>query len=296
MNEHNDSPDLTPPPGNSPVQPVKLSLDDTIQFQCHTGIACFNQCCQCIDIQLTPYDILRLKQRFKITASEFLAQYTLPFEMDNQGMPGVKLKTLEDTTACPFVTPAGCSIYEDRPTACRYYALGLMSMKHQLSPTDEEAYFIVKEDHCLGHLEPRTLTIRDYRREQEVEEYDQMNREWRQVVLKKRSAGPGIGQPSVRSYQFFFLGSYDLDRLRNFVLSDKFAEVYELEAATFEQLKTDEVALMKFGFRLLKQVLFGELTIPVKADALQKRATLRQQQIEPDLENPNKDYQGPVMV
>ena len=28
---------------------------------------------------------------------------------------------------------------------------------------------------------------------------------------------------------------------------------------------------MQFGFRLLKQVLFGEQTIPLKADAVEKR-------------------------
>jgi hypothetical protein len=288
--------DLDTPPASSPIQPVKLSLDNTIQFRCHPDIACFNRCCQYIDIQLTPYDILRLKQRLGMTSTEFLAQYTLPFEIDNQGMPGVRLRTLEDSTACPFVTQAGCSVYEDRPTACRYYALGLLSMRPQGSPTDENAYFLIKEEHCLGHQEPRTLTIREYRQEQGVELYDDLNREWRQIILKRRSSGPAVGQPSLRSYQFFFLGSYNLDGFREFVLSDKFSDVYELEAETFESLKTDEVALMQFGFRLLKQVLFGEMTIPVKDDALLKRAQQRRQQANTDPENPNSEYQGPIIV
>ena len=38
-----------------------------------------------------------------------------------------------------------------------------------------------------------------------------------------------------------------------------------------QQLRDDEVALVKFGFRMLKQVLFGEATIPLKPDALEKR-------------------------
>lgn len=288
--------DLDTPPASSPIQPVKLSLDDTIQFRCHPNIACFNRCCQYIDIQLTPYDILRLKQRLGMTSTEFLAQYTLPFEIDSQGMPGVRLRTLEDSTACLFVTPAGCSVYEDRPTACRYYALGLLSMRPQGSPTDENAYFLIKEEHCLGHQEPRQLTIREYRQEQGVELYDDLNREWQQIILKRRSSGPAVGQPSLRSYQFFFLGSYNLDGFREFVLSDKFSEVYELETETLESLKMDEVALMKFGFRLLKQVLFGEMTIPVKDDALLKRAQQRRQQANVDPDNPNDGYQGPIIV
>jgi hypothetical protein len=100
-----------------------LSLDDTVQFRCHKDIACFNVCCKQIDITLTPYDILRLKKRLGLTSSEFLAQYTLPFEMDSQGMPGVKLRTVEDNPSCLFLTEEGCGLYEDCPTACRYYAV-----------------------------------------------------------------------------------------------------------------------------------------------------------------------------
>jgi hypothetical protein len=94
------------------------------------------------------------------------------------------------------------------------------------------------------------------------------------------------------------MGSYNLDGLRDFVLSDGFSEIYDLDAATFEisQLKTDDVALLKFGFRLLKQVLFGENTIPVKADAMQKRVQQRREQIKVDPDNPNRDYEGPEMV
>jgi uncharacterized protein len=282
------------PPISSPVQPVKLSLDDTIQFRCHKGISCFNECCHAIDIQLTPYDILRLKQRLSLTSTEFLAQYTLPFEMDNQGMPGVKLRPLDNTATCPFVTQDGCSVYEDRPTACRYYALGLLSMRLQDTTTDQDAYFLVREDHCLGHLEPRRMTIQEYRQEQGVEVYDDMNRDWRLIILKKRSTGPSVGQPSTRSYQFFFLGSYNLDEFRHFVHSTGFSDVYEVEAEKLESLKTDDVALMKFAFKLLRQVLFGEITIPVRADALQKRAIRKQLQTDP--EKAETDYRGPVIV
>jgi len=283
-------------PHDSPLQTVKLSLDDTIQFRCHKDIACFNECCKRIDITLTPYDILRLKKRFGLTSNEFLAQYTLPYEMDGDGMPGVKIKTADDNPACPFLTEDGCSVYEDRPTVCRYYALGLMSMRQENSPIDEDTYFLIKEDHCLGHNEPRTITVRDYRKEQVVDQYDEMNREWRQIILKKRSAGPTIGKPTPRSYQFFFLGSYNLDGVRDFVLSDGFSEVYDLDAATVEQVKTDDVALLKFSFKLLKQVLFGENTIPVKVDAMQKRVQRRREQIKAEPDNPNKDYAGPEMV
>jgi Fe-S-cluster containining protein len=257
-------------PITMPIQPVKLSLDDTVQFNCHKGVACFNVCCKHIDITLTPYDIYRLQKRLGMGSREFLNQHTVPFELDGQGMPGVKMRS-DDSGACLFLREDGCGVYSDRPTACRYYALGLMSMRAKDSPKDEDMYFVIKEDHCLGHQEPRTITVRDYRQEQGVEEYDVNNHAWRQVVLKKRSSGPTVGRPSQRSYQLFFTASYDLDGFRLFTTSEGFNEVYALDEATRQQLASDDLALMQFAFRLLKQVLFGEFTIELRGDAEQKR-------------------------
>ncbi len=263
-------------PGN-PIQPVKLDLTDNFRFRCHKGIACFNKCCESIDIALTPYDILSLKKRLGLTSREFLHLHTVPFEMDAHGVPGVKLKTRDDTTACQFLTPEGCGVYEDRPTACRYYALGLMSMRKKDSPTDENMYFVVKEPHCLGHLESQVQTVAEYRQSQGVDRYDELNREWRQVVLKKRSCGPTIGKPSDRSLQLFFLASYDLDGFRDFILNPSFRQVYDVPVEELERLSLDDIALMQFGFRFLKQVLFGARTIPTQPDALETRTRRRQE-------------------
>lgn len=278
----------------SPIQPLELSIQDSIQFRCHPKISCFNQCCQHIDILLTPYDIIRLKNHFNLSSAAFLAQYTYPFEMDDQGMPGVKIKP--EGTACPFVRDLGCSVYEHRPSACRYYPVGLLSMRKQEASTDEDSFFLIQEDHCLGHQETRTLTVADYRQEQDVELYDDLNRQWRQIILKKRSGGPGMGTPSPRSYQLFFLASYNLDSFRQFIQSDGFLDVYDLEAETFQQLLNDDVALLHFSMQLLKQILFGEMTIAVKEDALEKRIQRRRQHAGVSEDDPNPDYQGPLML
>lgn len=283
-------------PHQSPIEPVKLCLSDTIQFRCHKEIACFNECCKRIDILLTPYDILRLKKRLGLNSNEFLAQYTVPYEMDQHGMPGVKIRTADDNPACPFLRAEGCSVYEDRPSACRYYALGLLSLREQNSSTDEDYYFLVKEEHCLGHQEPRQITIQDYRQEQEVEIYDEMNRDWRQIILKKRSAGPAVGKPTLRSFQFFFLASYNLDDFKKFLTNPGFTEVYELDATIIEQIIADDEVLLKFAGQLLKQVLFGEITIPLKDNAMQTRVHRRRDKDEVDPDNPNSDYLGPELV
>ena len=259
-------------PAISPILPVQLGLDENFQFRCRKGIACFNKCCENIDILLTPYDIVRLKKRLGVSSREFIDSYTTDFAMDGQGTPGLKLATKPGSAACINLTPEGCGVYEDRPAACRYYALGLVSMRKKDSPTDEDSYFVVKEEHCLGHQEPVMQTVRDYRRDQGVDLYDEINREWRQIILKKRSSGPTVGKPSERSFELFFLASYDIDGFRDFTAGAGFGEVFELDSSFRQELLHDDVKLLKFAFRLLKQVLFGERTIPLRPDAVQKRS------------------------
>ena len=58
---------------------------------------------------------------------------------------------------CPFVTPQGCSVYEDRPGACRMYPLGRASTSHPLDGSRREFYFTVKEDHCRGFEQEKRM-------------------------------------------------------------------------------------------------------------------------------------------
>ena len=258
-------------PVDSPLAPQKLSADTKIKFSCHKGISCFNECCRHADITLTPYDIIRMKKNLGLTSTEFLEKYTVPFEMDADGMPGVKLRTENEKPVCLLVTDEGCSVYEDRPTACRYYPVGLMTMRKQDEYTEHEDFFVVQEDHCMGHKEDNELTISEYRKEQGVEEYDQLTFDWRQIVLKKRSLGPSVGKPSKTSFQFFFLCSYDVDRFRQFVETDGFKKSYDLPEAEYQKLLDDDIELMKFGHRLMKQTFFGEESINLKQGAREQR-------------------------
>jgi Fe-S-cluster containining protein len=265
------------PFAGSPVIPEQFDEDHVIKFRCYKGIECFNACCRDIDITLTPYDILRLKQRLGITSTEFLAKYTYPFEFGKNSIAGVKMLPVEGGTECRFMTEEGCSVYADRPTACRYYPVGLLSLRRADENFDRASYALVKEDHCKGHLEEREITIRDYRKEQGLEEYDELGRGWRQLVLKMKSAGPAIGKPSQASLQFFFMASYDLDRFREFVKSEGFAATFDIDAATRKALYEDDVALLDFGVRMIKQIMFGEETIPRKADAYQQHIARRKE-------------------
>ena len=261
----------------SPVAPKTFDEDHVIKFRCYKGIECFNACCSNIDITLTPYDILRLKNCLGISSTEFLKKYTIPFEFGANSIAGVKFLPVEGGTACQFMVEEGCSVYEDRPTACRYYPVGLLSLRRADESFDRASYALVEEPHCKGHLEDRELTIKEYRKEQGLEEYDEHGRTWRQLVLKMKSAGPAIGKPSKASLQFFFMACYDIDRFREFIKSEAFTSIFDVEEAEYRTLLEDDLALLKFGGRMVLQIMFGEESIPRKADALEKRVQMRKE-------------------
>ena len=265
-------------PFESPVAPEQLGPDDVIQFRCHKDIACFNACCKNIDITLTPYDIARMARRLNVPTWQVMLKYTMPYDIDAHGMPGVKMRPVEGGTACQFVTDEGCSIYGDRPTACRYYAMGTMQLRRKEAKQLEDVYFMVKEPHCLGHDEPRTLTVAEYRQEQGVDEYDEINKEWMDIVIKKKSAGPTVGAPSERSLQLFSM-LYDLDAFRLFTQSEGFQAMFDIDAATRRALDEDDKALLRFGARFVKQILFGEHSIALKSGAREKRYSERKDMI-----------------
>ncbi|MCF8199620.1 MAG: YkgJ family cysteine cluster protein [Sulfuritalea sp.] len=255
----------------SPVLPTMVDEKYVIQFSCHKGISCWNACCSNIDISLTPYDVLRMKTHLGISSTEFLKEYTLPYEMDKDSIAGVKLRAVENGSACRFMKPEGCGIYEDRPTACRYYPVALLSMRKQDEYVDRDSYAIVKEDHCKGHEVDRRITIADYREEQGLPQYDELARGWRQLVLKKKSSGATIGKPTLRSRQLFFMACYDIDRFREFVSAESFGKLFDLPPSEKEAMLADDVALLQFAFRFLRQVLFGEESISLNAEAAQER-------------------------
>ena len=76
------------------------------------------------------------------------------------------------------------------------------------------------------------------------------------------------------------MACYDLDRFSAFVASEGFSELYDLPAEEMQKILSDDTELMLFGFRFLKQVLYGENTIPLKKDAADKRQKHYQEKVQ----------------
>ncbi len=239
------------------IQPVKLGMNSKFKFKCHKGAACFTKCCRGINIILTPYDIIRLKNRLGLSSEEFLAVYTKPEILEKTDLPIVTLKLLDDEqTSCPFVRDDGCIVYKDRPTTCRYYPLGVASLMHKEGADDEGFFFFVNEPHCLGFEEDEEWTVREWRVDQGPDIYDEINAGWTDLLVRKRSFPPNI-KLSDKSKQLFFMASYNIDKFRNFVFESSFLERYPTEAELVEKIRNDEVELLKFGMKWLKDVFFN---------------------------------------
>jgi len=238
------------------LDPVRLTLNSRFKFKCHPGVSCFTECCRGTNIILTPYDVIRLKNRLELTSDQFLAIYTEPHILEKTDLPVITLKQMDDgKESCPFVRDDGCILYEDRPTACRYYPLGVAALQHKEGADDEGFFFFVNEPHCKGFDEDCQWTVKEWREDQGVDLRDEINTEWTDLVVHKRSFPPNI-KLTEQAKQMFFMVSYNIDKFRSFVFDSTFLQRLPVDEKTREELKTDDVALLKFGVTWLKSILF----------------------------------------
>ncbi|MGB9734655.1 MAG: YkgJ family cysteine cluster protein [bacterium] len=246
------------------VEPTKLSLKSRFKFRCHKGVKCFTKCCSNINILLTPYDVIRMKNRLGMSSEEFLDRYTYMEIDDKSKQPLLRIKMKnDDKKSCPFVTPEGCTIYSDRPANCRYYPIGQGTLRKEgeKGPVNEEFYFFIREPHCLGYQEDKEWTIESWRIDQGVDIYDEMNREWKEVQLRRN---PLLKELDTNQQAQIYTACYDVDRFRRYVFESKFLNVFDIEKEEIERIKNDEIALMKFGFKYIKYILMLEETLKIK--------------------------------
>lgn len=257
------------------VLPVRLERDSSFQFRCYPGISCFTRCCRNMNIILTPYDIVRLKNRLGLPADLFLHIYAQPEILGVTGLPVARFKMMEDEGGrCPFVTSGGCQVYTDRPVCCRYYPIGIASLRQQEQHAgeEEEFFFVVKEDHCKGFEEPTEWTVNSWRADQEADLYDAMNRNWLELLLRKKSFGEEAEMPA-KARKLFYMVTTNMERFRRFVFESRFLDTYVVKEDRLYEIREDDVALMQFGFEYLKSAIFGgeSEVLKLRDDILQER-------------------------
>jgi len=243
----------------------RMGLDDRFSFRCGKDRDCFNVCCRDVSIVLTPYDVLRMKRALGIDSSEFLQKHTIsPFTKD-QKFPVVLLKMDPETTKCLLVTDEGCSVYRDRPWACRMYPLGVAEPKNP-NPSDQAFHFLLREEICHGHGGDRTLTVREWIADQGIEEYDMMGASFKELMLHDFWDKDTPLTPE--QMDMYYMACYDLDRFRRFVLETRFLELFELDEARVEAIRTDDEELLELGVQWLKFCLFREKTMKLQRNVV----------------------------
>ena len=179
-----------------------IDLDEPFRFACSSTVPCFNECCRDLNQFLTPYDILRLKNHFKMSSHDFLKQYCSRHTGPESGLPAVTLRPLSaPQLTCPFVTRAGCRVYENRPSSCRIYPLARAISRSRETGRVQEHFALLKEPHCLGHRQNRTGTVQEWVSDQQLDIYLRFNDMLMEIIALKNQAG---GEPLDLKSQILF--------------------------------------------------------------------------------------------
>ncbi|MEW6670370.1 MAG: YkgJ family cysteine cluster protein [Thermodesulfobacteriota bacterium] len=232
-----------------------ISSAQSFTFSCSRKISCFNECCRDLNQFLTPYDILRLKNRLGLSSTDFLKRHTNEHIGPESGLPIIVLKPdAPGQAGCPFVTPGGCSVYEDRPSSCRMYPLMRVVSRSRETARLSEHYLLLKEDHCQGFREDTVWTIQTWQDAQGLGTYNEMNDRLLEIIsLKNRRTA---GSLDAESKHLFALSLYDLDRFRVHIRRKDLPEMEELSDETVALIAGDEEVLLKFAFKWIQKVLF----------------------------------------
>jgi len=253
------------------VVPIKLTEHSRFKFRCHKGVKCFTACCSNINIVLPPYDLLRLRKRLGLTTEDFLNKYCDIEILAKTLLPVIILKMgTDEKKSCPFLTPEGCTVYEDRPSNCRYYPVGMATLrKKDAEGGKDEFFFMIKEDHCKGFEENKDWTVGEWRKDQGVDRYDDINRGWMDLLIKKKSFGEKEF-PEIKN-RMFFMASTDTDYFRAFVFESSFLATYDIPAERIEKVRTDDAELLKLSYEWLRSAMFAEESLKFRDGVLDAR-------------------------
>jgi len=260
-----------------PTAKIEPLDGDTFQFNCQPGLRCFGDCCSDLTLMLMPYDALRLRQALALGSEVFLERYTETVRDSDEGVPRVQVKMGDDAKKrCPFLANDGCTVYEDRPGACRIFPLGRAAAAAsapgmegglgggRLAPSGvREQFFLVREEVCHGWEEPREWSIDPWLDDQGMRSYLAQNDRWLSIFTRL----PALEKDrhAEQRFSMFRTAAYHLDRFRDLVTGDAFSQRFELGDEQLARIREDDEALLDFAVDWLAFSLFGDLTITPKS-------------------------------
>ena len=259
-----------------PTAKIEPLEGDTFQFACQPGLRCFGDCCSDLTLMLMPYDALRLRKRLDLGSQEFLERYTVTLQDSDEGVPRVQVQMGDDAKKrCPFLAQEGCTVYEDRPAACRIFPLGRAAAAASALGMEggrgggrvaasgvREQFFLVKEEVCHGWEEPREWNIDQWLDDQGMRPYLARNDRWLPIFTRL----PALEKDphAEQRFSMFRTAAYHLDRFRDLVTGEAFTNRFELGDERLAQIRDDDEALLDFAVDWLAFSLFGDPTIELK--------------------------------
>lgn len=235
----------------------ELEEGKTYKFKCHPGVSCFNECCRDLELVLTPYDILRMRTALGKDSIEFLRVHTFGHKDEATNFPVFNFRMGNDARkSCSFVTDEGCSIYPDRPGACRMYPLGRATRPDGKGGTKEQ-FFIVKEDHCQGFLEEAEWTGDSWKQDQGFHEYTASNDRYMNILARVREGGHPV---SDKMSHMATLAMYKVDEFQRFIVKMRLFERVDVDEKRQKAILEDEFVALSFAMDWFELMLFRDTT------------------------------------
>jgi len=237
----------------------RINNQDVFYFRCAPDVSCFNLCCRNLNLFLYPYDVIRLKNHLKISSSQFIDHYTDIIMRESSFFPDILLKMSDnEKKTCPFLTDKGCSVYQDRPDACRTFPIEMGIQYHENSKTYEPVYFFRPPEFCRGaHDKNQSWTIEKWVIDQKIETYRHMTIKWAKIKSLFQDNPWGNDGFNGQRGKMAFMALYNIDDFREFVFNSSFLKRYKVNNLWLNKMKKNDEILLDLSFEWVKLFVWG---------------------------------------
>jgi len=203
-----------------------------------------------------------LKNALGLQSAEFLDKYVRISTGSHPYFPAIMLNMADrDGNPCPFLSADGCTVYKDRPSACRTYPLERGVAKTGQRGSLQSLYFLTDHPYCKGHLEDHEYTVKQWERDQFLHEYNLVNDMWAEVdAFFATNPWEGEGQAGPRQ-RLAFMVCYTIDDFRSYCNQHNLVNAFRMTRDRRRRILADDIELLKFGFDWLLHVLGDRPTL-----------------------------------
>ena len=120
---------------------------------------------------------------------------------------------------------------------------------------------MTQHGYCQGHVEEKEYTIKQWERDQFLDDFNLMNDLWAEVdAFFSTNPWQGEGTAGPRQ-QLAFMVCYNLDDFRFYVQQHNLLRSFRLDKERRRRIERDDTELLKFGFDWLQYVLGDRPTL-----------------------------------